>query len=65
MIAKTLALNPKHFGALSGLGMIFEQRGETERALAAYLAVQALSPNRAGIAEAIERLRTASAGQAI
>ena len=65
MIAKTLALNPKHFGALSGLGMIFEQRGETERALAAYLAVQALSPNRVGIAEAIERLRTASAGQAI
>lgn len=65
MIAKTLALNPKHFGALSGLGMIFEQQGETERALAAYLAVQALSPNRASIAEAIARLKATSSGQAI
>ena len=65
MIAKTLALNPRHFGALSGLGMIFEQRGETEQALAAYLAVQELSPNRASIAEAITRLRAKSAGQAI
>ena len=65
MIARTLALNPRHFGALSGLGMIFEKRGETERALAAYLAVQALSPNRPSIAEAVERLKSKSAGQAI
>ena len=65
MIARTLALNPRHFGALSGLGMIFEKRGETGRALAAYLAVQALSPNRRSIAEAVERLKSKSAGQAI
>lgn len=64
-IGKTLALNPRHFGALTGLGMIFEQQGDTERALAAYLKVLSLSPNRPYIGEAVRRLSRTAAGKSV
>ncbi len=41
-IAKVLTLNPRHFGALSGLAMILEETGKPERALEAYRAAIAL-----------------------
>lgn len=55
-IERTLALNPRHFGALTGLGTIYEELGETDRALAAMRAVRALNPNHPGLQEAIRRL---------
>ena len=56
-IFRTLELNPKHFGALNGLAMIYENTGEKVKALEAYEAVHQLTPNRFGIKGAIDRLR--------
>ncbi len=55
-IRQTLARNPRHFGALSGLAMILEEIGEPTGALEAWRAVEAIHPSRPGIREAIERL---------
>jgi Flp pilus assembly protein TadD len=62
-IGKTLTLNPRHFGALSGLGMILEELGDTEGALAAYKAALAIHPQLEGIRESVERLEADAAGQ--
>ena len=51
-----LALNPRHFGALSGLAFMFEAMDEPELALEALHAVQELNPNRPNINEAVTRL---------
>ncbi len=56
-IAQTLELNSRHFGALNGLAMIYEREEEYAKALRVYLEVYALSPNRAGVKEAIRRLQ--------
>jgi tetratricopeptide (TPR) repeat protein len=61
-IEHVLAIEPRHFGALSGLGFIFEAMDEPERALAAFEAVHALNPNRPSVSEAITRLER-SAGE--
>lgn len=62
-IGRTLTLNPRHFGALSGLGMIFEQLGEEENALEAYKAALAIHPQLEGVRESVERLESEAAGQ--
>ncbi len=62
-IAKTLTLNPRHFGALSGLGMIFEQINEPEKALEVYKAALAINPHLPNIVEAVKRLETSVGGQ--
>ncbi|WGV17730.1 tetratricopeptide repeat protein [Fuscovulum ytuae] len=61
-IARTLTLNPRHFGALSGLGMIFEQLEQPEKALEAYEAALAIHPRLQGLIEAVERLEAETAG---
>jgi tetratricopeptide (TPR) repeat protein len=62
-IGKTLTLNPRHFGALSGLGLIFEQLGDSARALEAYKAALAIHPQLEGITESVERLEAEVTGQ--
>jgi Flp pilus assembly protein TadD len=62
-IGKTLTLNPRHFGALSGLGMILEELGDSEGALAAYKAALAIHPRLETVKEAVERLEAEAAGQ--
>jgi tetratricopeptide (TPR) repeat protein len=62
-IARVLTLNPRHFGALSGLALILEETGEEERALAAWQAAKAIHPHLAGVDEAIARLEKATEGQ--
>jgi tetratricopeptide (TPR) repeat protein len=62
-IGRTLTLNPRHFGALSGLGMILEQLGDEERALEAYKAALAIHPQLEGIQDTVERLESEAAGQ--
>lgn len=55
-IEHVLVLNPRHFGALEGLGIMFEELGETELALEAFEAAHELNPNQPDVKNAIERL---------
>ncbi len=64
-IEVVLAREPRHFGALAGLGMILEQTGRLEGARAAYAAALAANPHRAQVREALERLDLALAGRAL
>lgn len=58
-----LALEPRHFGALSGLAVIFEEVGLPEDALEIYYEVRAIHPHRENLSETIERLEKATAGR--
>lgn len=62
-IGKTLGLNPQHFGALGGLGMILEEIGKPERALEAYRAALAIHPHLDGIKDRADALEIDVAGQ--
>jgi tetratricopeptide (TPR) repeat protein len=62
-IARTLTLNPRHFGALSGLGMIFEDLGRPEKALEVYKAALAIHPHLPGVLDAVQRLETETGGR--
>lgn len=61
-IAQVLALNPNHFGALTGLGSILEESGSKERALGAYQAAAAIHPHDPDLKTAIERLEKQVSG---
>ncbi len=56
-IRQTLRLEPRHFGALAGLGMILEEVDRPADALKAYRAALAIHPWRPDVIEAIKRLR--------
>lgn len=62
-IAKTLSLNPRHFGAMAGFGMILEQTNQPEKALEVYNAALAIHPHMAGVLEAVERLKAEAQGR--
>ena len=62
-IGHVLTLNPRHFGALSGLAMILEATGKPEKALEAYRAALAIHPYLAGAREAVDRLSGDAEGQ--
>lgn len=64
-IEYTLALNPRHFGALTGLALILQGLGQYEDALSAYRAVAAIHPHRPNVKEAIERLEARLEGEAL
>jgi tetratricopeptide (TPR) repeat protein len=51
-----LALNPRHFGAMSGLGTLLEDMGYPEEALSAWRAVQAVYPANPNAEKAVQRL---------
>jgi len=56
-IQRTLALEPRHFGAISGMGLIFLARGDEAGALAAFEAALAIHPHAPGARERVEELR--------
>ena len=62
-IGKVLTLNPRHFGALSGLALILEETGKPERALEVYKAALAIHPHLQGAADAVTRLEIEAEGQ--
>ncbi len=64
-IRRTLALNPRHFGALTGLATILEQLGEDEAALEAWHAVEDLNPSAPAVKDAKERLEVRTMGETL
>ena len=64
-IQRTLALNPDHFGALTGLGRMLEELGEIDAALSAYQAAHAIHPNRPDLEEAMRRVEAQVEGQSL
>ncbi len=56
-IARTLDLEPRHFGALSGKGMILMRQGKQREALIAYEEAAAINPHMPGVKAAIEKLK--------
>lgn len=55
-IERTLALEPRHFGALSGLGTILERVGDKKGAMRAYRRGLEIHPNLPGAAAGVDRL---------
>lgn len=64
-IERTLALEPRHFGALSGLGLVELARGNEERALEAFERALAIHPHMAGADTHIQALRDKLRGRRI
>ncbi len=64
-IEKTLTLEPRHFGAMSGLGMILERFDRNEEALGVYEHLVTIHPHRQEAQDAIRRLRTRVLGTEI
>lgn len=64
-IAHTLDLNPRHFGALAGLAMIFDELGRKEQALEVWRMVEAIHPNAQGVSASIKRLEADLQGKDI
>jgi len=56
-IERTLALEPRHFGALSGLGQIHAAKGESEAALGAFERALDLHPHLNGVRRRVEELQ--------
>jgi Flp pilus assembly protein TadD len=56
-IDKVLALEPRHFGALSGLGQCNTRLGKDQEALAAFQRAAAVDPNLPGVQANIEALK--------
>lgn len=64
-IQRTLDLEPRHFGALIGLGILMREVGEEERALKAFEEALAVHPFLPDAKQAVERLRREVDGQDI
>jgi tetratricopeptide (TPR) repeat protein len=64
-IEKTLELEPRHFGALSGLAEIMKERGRKQLALQAYERILAVYPMMRRAQEAVGKLSEELTGDAI
>ena len=62
-IRRTLTLEPRHFGALSGLGMICLQRSDEAGALKAFRDALAVHPYLSGAQDAVDNLSGALGGR--
>jgi len=64
-VRHVLLLNPRHFGAMAGLGMMLEDMDKPKDALTAYEAARAIHPRQPGVLDAVERLHRQLDGQDI
>jgi len=64
-IGKVLELEPRHFGALSGLGIIMRAMGDDERAKAAFRAALEIDPHLDNIRQELDALEAETGGREI
>jgi len=64
-IERVLSIEPRHFGALAGLGTILRELGDERRALAAYREALTLDPHMENVQEAIDELEKDGGGKDI
>ena len=64
-LRQALVLNPRHFGAMRGVGVILEDLGRPGDALEVYRAILALSPASTDMQEAADRLELELEGRAL
>lgn len=64
-LERALTLNPNNYGAMFGLGAIFESLGDKENAYRAYKLAQSIHPNHEGVTEALDRLKPEVEGKAL
>jgi tetratricopeptide (TPR) repeat protein len=62
-INRTLALEPRHFGAMSGLGMILRELGQERRAAEVFRAALAIDPFLDNVKKALDDLEAKQAGK--
>jgi tetratricopeptide (TPR) repeat protein len=61
-IRRTLALEPRHFGALSGMGLIYDALGDAEAAVKVWEKALEIHPHMEGIRNRIRKLRSGAKG---
>jgi len=61
-IRHTLMLEPRHFGALAGLGLVYIAIDQPAAALRAFEGALAINPHMAGAREQVEKLRQTLGG---
>ncbi|MEM7711457.1 MAG: tetratricopeptide repeat protein [Pseudomonadota bacterium] len=64
-IEQVLILEPRHFNALAGLGIILDQLGEEKAALRAFRAAQDAHPAEPNVNAAVERLEQQTGGRTL
>jgi tetratricopeptide (TPR) repeat protein len=64
-LREVLAREPRHFGALSGLGLILQEIGDEKHALDAYRRALAINPHLEHIDDAVKTLREKVEGRDI
>jgi tetratricopeptide (TPR) repeat protein len=64
-IRQTLALEPRHFGALSGFGLILEEMDRKEEAIRVFKRTLEINPHLDKVRESLERLEKETAGDSI
>lgn len=64
-VERTLALEPRHFGALSGLGLIYAETDNLPAALKAFEAALAIDPHAATVRANAEAIRKKLGGRPI
>lgn len=64
-IQRVLALEPRHFGALLGLGVMLEEMGNIDAALDALRLAQEVNPHQANVGDAIRRIELMREGRSL
>ena len=64
-LREALAIEPRHFGALAGLGILLEASGRKERALTALRRALEINPQLEKVRKSLERLERETSGQSI
>ena len=64
-IAQTLKLEPRHFGALSGLGLINQALGQNKAAIKAFEHALDLNPHLPGLKEKVTKMKKLEFGRKI